>query len=215
MIKAIVFDYDGVIVNSFPGVYEVYKTICSQLGVPYPASIEDFKQKYGYNYKELLKNLGVTKDADLRRAQEIFAQEIVKQDPPLYPSIATVLGELHQKYRLFLITANLREEALQKLKKYNLAKYFSHVGGVEETNNTYGKRSEIKQVLEQERLNPNEVIYIGDRNIDYDVAYDVGISSIILVEYGWGFDRNYASDIQNIPVKRPLQILEAVQKLDR
>ena len=43
MIKLIIFDYDGVIVDSFVNVHLVYKIICKKLGKQYPEDFKDFK----------------------------------------------------------------------------------------------------------------------------------------------------------------------------
>ena len=56
-IKAIIFDYDGVIVDSFPSVFEVYKIIAAECGGHIPKDLEEFRELYGYDYRECLRNL--------------------------------------------------------------------------------------------------------------------------------------------------------------
>ena len=56
MIKAVIFDYDGVIVDTLPAVFEVYKVICRRFGVREPRDIEEYRSLYGYNFKSCLKN---------------------------------------------------------------------------------------------------------------------------------------------------------------
>jgi len=83
MIKLIIFDYDGVIVDSFKTVYEVYKIICQKLGVKKPKNIEVFRNIYGYNLIECQENLGIA-PANFKKAGKIFEEEVVKKNPKLF-----------------------------------------------------------------------------------------------------------------------------------
>lgn len=113
MIKIIIFDYDGVIVDSFPTVHKIYKEICSELGFKCPDSIKEFKKIYGYSAKEAYKNLGMT-EKDNQRANALFKKLVITKEPKIFNGIAEVLNELSRKYLLILVTSNLKEEALQK-----------------------------------------------------------------------------------------------------
>lgn len=84
MLRSIIFDYDGVIVDSFISVFEVYEKICKRFKVAYQKTLEEFRKLYGYNYKELQKNLGIDeKDAD--EVGKIFSAEIVKKLHGVFP----------------------------------------------------------------------------------------------------------------------------------
>lgn len=214
MLKAIIFDYDGVIVDSFPSVHEVYQTLCDELGFQCPKSIEEFRTQYGYSAKELCKNLGIPEHLS-QKVRDIFAREIIAKNPPLYGGITNVLKELHARYKLFLVTSNLKQEALQKTRIYNLDGYFDYIGGMEKTSEKFNKKEEIAAVLKKEGIELCEVIYIGDRNIDYDIAKETGIDKIILVDYGWGFDRNYTPNIQKDSITQPHQLLSAIQEYEK
>ncbi len=60
MIKLIFFDYDGVIVDSFPTIYNVYRVMVRELGIKkFPDTLEEFCQIYGRNYRKCYENLGI------------------------------------------------------------------------------------------------------------------------------------------------------------
>ena len=100
-IKAIIFDYDGVIVDSFPSVFEIYKGICDEFKLKFPSEIEEFRKIYGYNYQECCQNLGI-KGQNIDRANEIFKTRIVKKEHQIFDGIKNVLIELNKKYKLFI-----------------------------------------------------------------------------------------------------------------
>ena len=58
MVKWIIFDYDGVIVDSFPIVYEIYKMMCLKLNKEFPKDIEGFKKVYDHTSSGCYNHLG-------------------------------------------------------------------------------------------------------------------------------------------------------------
>lgn len=55
-------------------------------------------------------------------------------------------------------------------------------------------------------------MYVGDRDIDLDIASEIGLKNVILVEYGWGYRKNKFSP--DIAVKKPKDILRAIQSFE-
>jgi len=189
MIKAIIFDYDGVIVDSFGSVFEAYKKICRHFKVPCPKTIEDFRKTYGHNYVECLSNLGIP-ERDRTEANSIFKKEIIKMDHDIFIGIFEVIRKLRKRYKLFLVSASHSEEVLLKLERFGLIDSFTKIycGA----NQSIRKNVMIIDLLKENGYSPDEVISIGDRAIDYEVAKkaDISDNNIILVTYGWGLNKN-------------------------
>ncbi len=188
-IKAVIFDYDGVIMDSFASVFEAYKKICESLKISCPNNIDDFRNIYGYNYLDLHRNLGI-KDDDTDYVQEVFKREIVESQHKIFPGISEVLNSLSDKYDLFLVTASHSDEVFKKLKIFDLERFFRKIYCGADKN--IRKKDLINELLKENNYSTEDVISIGDRLIDYDVAKKVGIrdENIILVRYGWGLDES-------------------------
>lgn len=207
MLKAIIFDYDGVIVDSFPNVFEVYKKICVRFGVSCPKNIEDFRITYGYNFTECLNNLGIGEN-DFDEAFSIYGKEIIKMKHGTFDDILGVIGALSKKYKLYLVSSSHSEEILPKIKQFGLTNIFEKIycGADQKI-----PKSKLLQILLTEcNYSPNEVFSIGDRAIDYDSSRKAGLTdeNIILVNYGWGLDR---SRIGNARVaENPKEILKLI-----
>ena len=210
MIKTIIFDYDGVIVDSFSNVHEAYLIICKELGKQCPSSIETFRKIYGFNFKECYQNLGIVPD-EYEKAQKIFKREILTKNPRLFPGIKKVIQELNKKYNLVLVSANYKQEVLQKLGKFGLAEFFTSIMARENvTEEDHVSKSRIiMNFIKKHKLKPGEIISIGDRDIDYVVGQKAGLKNIILVEYGWGYHKE-ATPHQKVIVRKPADLLKAI-----
>jgi len=216
MIKLVIFDYDGVIVDSFPKVHEVYMEICKQLGKECPAEFDNFKKVYGKHSGEAYANLKISSE-EVRRADEIFSKEILNKKPKLFEGIKEVLEELNKKYVLILISSNLKEEINQKLERFGINQYFKEI--IARTPREVGVRSrgkdlDIINAMKKYGFSEKETVIIGDREVDYNAGKRAGLNNILLVEYGWGYHKEelHGHD-QKVIINEPSQILTAIEDI--
>lgn len=213
MIKLILFDYDGVIVDSFPTIYNVYAIMAKELGIKkFPDTIEGFRQIYGRHYRECYENLDIPVE-QYEKAEQIFRREVIKQNPKIFAGIDEVVKELSKKYTLVVVSANHKEEVEQKLERGNLSQYFSLVASVDTAINTTFRKAEIHgNVLKKYNVSVDEAVVIGDRDIDVSNANKAGIKNILIVNYGWGHS---GTNNQLYEINVPRDIIPAILKIDQ
>ena len=212
MVKLIIFDYDGVIVDSFPNVHDVYKIICKKLKKSCPEDLEDFKRLYGHSSSEAYSQLGFSEKERIK-GNIIFKEEILKKEPNPFGGIIKVLKDLHKNYKLAVISSSYKEEVKQKLEKLGLLKLFDFILAKESHIGRFEKTESIKKVMNNLKIKSNNVLLIGDRNIDFIEGSKAGLKNILLVDYGWGYDSKEIPEYQQkVLVKIPNDILEAVKK---
>jgi phosphoglycolate phosphatase len=211
MIKTIIFDYDGVIVDSFPTIYSIYKAICSKLNKSCPDKIEDFRILYSDTFLKLYDDLGIKGD-EKEIAENVYRAEVKKQAPELFEGINLILKELSTKYNLIILSSNYEFEIKQKLKQNGLEDYFSEIIAKTDSKvESFRKSTPIIDFLEKNNLKKEEVIMIGDRDKDFVSAESAGIKSII-VEYGWGHTDKVPTP--NPKIEKPLDLLKAIEALE-
>jgi phosphoglycolate phosphatase len=211
MIKTIIFDYDGVIVDSFPTTYAIYKVICSKLNKRLPSTIEGFKEIYTGVFTKLYVDLGISKD-ESEAAENIYREEVKKQNPVVFPGIKDVFEELTKKYNLVILSSNYTFNIKQKLKQNDLENYFSEI--IAKTDlivDSFNKTQPLIDFIEKNNLKKEEVIMVGDRDVDYMHAENAGIRSII-VEYGWGHTDKVPTP--NPKIEKPIDLLKAIELVD-
>jgi phosphoglycolate phosphatase len=209
MIKTIIFDYDGVIVDSFPTIYNIYyKAICPKLNKKCPDTIEGFKKLYYDTFVKLYADLDI-KGEEKELAENIYRAEIKKQKPVLFKGIKEAIIKLSERYNLIILSSNYEFEITQKLVEHGLDEYFSKIIAKKEfAVKSFRKTQPIINFIEQNNLKKEEVIMIGDRDKDYFSAEKAKIKSII-VEYGWGHTNKIPEP--NPKIEKPLDLLKAIE----
>ena len=65
-------------------------------------------------------------------------------------------------------------------------------------------------------MKTSEVILVGDRVVDYRLAQKAGIQNLILVEYGWGYDKKLTPNYKpKVIVNKPQDLLKAIARIVR
>ncbi len=193
--------------DSFPTVFIVYKKMCAAVGIKLGSDINRFRELYGYNYWAAYRNLGIG-HGDHKKVGAIFRREIIKQNPKLFKGIDKVIKKLSEDYQLILATSNLKAEAIRKLKHFKLLGYFSHVIG-DESKGKYSRTKALVALMEKLKIDKAEVVFIADRNVDYDKLKAAGFKKILLVEYGWGYDKSKVKR-QKVIIKKPADLTKAL-----
>lgn len=176
--KIAVFDFDGVIVDSYNAILEVINEISRIKKIP-SLSKEDILNK---STKELIKDLKI-------RWFEIpkyyrLAKKVVHLNKDLIllnPQIIEMFQYLNKdKIQLIILSSNsknLIKDFIQK--NLNYISFIEIIGDV----SLFKKSKKIKEVLNKYKVNYNDIIYIGDEVRDIIAAKKVSISSIAVL---WG-----------------------------
>lgn len=215
-----IWDYDGVIVDSFPQVHHAYGAICRELGVKYERNLDKFRKEYMHakNHINFLLNLGIEQE-NHAQADVIFKREFVKLQPVFFDGIEEVLRRMSDSMKMALISSNHTTEIIAKLAKINILHAFEDIFGCQIDGEYFSKTEPMKEAIGKFCSSPDYALVIGDRDMDYFHAREAGIpaENIILVDYGWGYDRKRMQEegyCLKTKVDAPYKIVNALREIE-
>lgn len=182
MIKAIIFDFDGVILdsvnvktNAFAKMFESYgeevrtKVIAHHLANGGISRFEKFK----HYYKEFLDV--VLSEDELKLLGEKFSNFVYDGviNSAFIPGVINFLDKLKFSITFFIASGTPEEEILKIVDEKKLAKYFKKIYGSPKT-----KKEIIEEILNENNYERNELVFIGDAITDYNAARNTGVKFI-------------------------------------
>ena len=206
MIKNILFDFDGVIIDSMPLKTEGFRRIFSDFDPEAVQKILDYNNLNGglsryvkirYFFEEIL-SAPIEEDEVLRYADkfsEMMKQELTNKEL-LVDEVINFLKNNHEKYRLHIVSGADEKELQYLCKELGVDSYFLSIHG-----SPTHKNDLVKQLLAEHNYNPSETILIGDSINDHEAAEVNAIGF-----YGYNnpdlkaLTSNYLNHIDDLPL---------------
>ncbi len=188
---AILFDLDGTIVDSAPGITATLAYTFEQLGrpVPSPAELVAF---VGPPILDSFRERGGMTHAQAEEALEIYRPQYLKTgvfDATIYPGIPALLKRIHESgIPLSLATSKPETPATLILEHYDLLRYFDLVTGASDDETRSAKADVVEEALKRLAAfgaDLSRPIMVGDRHHDVDGAAAHGVPTIF-VRWGYG-----------------------------
>lgn len=175
LIKNIIFDFDGVILDSVPTKTEAFRILFKDFPNNIVENLIDYHKinggksryiKIKYFFNELL-NQDISEDEILNYANkysEITKEELTNPNYLIKDSL-DFIKQNYKKYN-FHIASGADEEDLKYIcEKLDLTKYFLSING-----SPIIKSKIVKNIIMQNSYNEEETILIGDSINDYEAA---------------------------------------------
>ncbi len=175
---AVVFDFDGVILESAEIKTEAFLELFSGHPEHREAILRHHYEhlgisrfeKFAWIYRNLLgRELGGEESRRLGEAYSALVLEKVLACPPV-PGALELLADLRGRLRAFVASGTPQEELARIVELRGLAPYFDEVRGAPES-----KESIVRDLLGRYRLAPAEVLLVGDGLSDYRAALAAGV----------------------------------------
>jgi HAD superfamily hydrolase (TIGR01549 family) len=178
MLKLIILDFDGVIVESMDIKIEAFRKLFSD----YPKYVDAIiwyherncgvsrYEKFSHIYENILKQpLSDEKLAELDKRFSALVVDGIKSCP-FVPGVLEFLENYAKKMKLFIISSTPEKELRYLVGERGLQKYFRGVYGAP------SKKSEIAlQIIKEERVGKKEALFVGDTAEDYIEAKKAGV----------------------------------------
>lgn len=204
--KLIMFDYDGVIVDSFKYLKSTYQKIGRVLHIPMNDNDEYFRELIELDWMQTYKKLNIIAKDEVSLSEFIFHIESDKKKDQIkvYKDIPIVLQKLSKKYKLAIVSNNYKKSVIPFLKRNNLNEYISIVFGCEEGKIKPNPDLLIK-CMNHFGVSNKESIFIGDMDGDIIAGKRAGVKTVA-VTYGYHLKHRLMD--ADIIIDNPMQILD-------
>jgi len=183
MIKNIIFDFDGVLVESVNVKTEAFKQLYADFGENITLQVEQYHLAHGgmsrfdkirYFHQELL-NKTITEEEVSMLANQF--SNIVLQKVINAPNVRGALEFLEKnsnKYQCWIVTGTPTDEIQEIVEKKKWKSFFVACYG-----SPKNKIHWVDYLLENVRLNPQETVFVGDAPTDLEAATHAGYHFIL------------------------------------
>ncbi len=179
MNNVLIFDYDGVLIDSLDIFMKHFLDSCKKFNITQIKDKEDFLNIFNGNMYENMYKLGISKEEILKVVLNVKKELIKDQDKiKLFEGIKDVLEELSNDNILVVVTSNDTEVVSRYFKSKNINVFDEIVGSDKES-------SKIKKIeYVKSKYSGDSYYYFGDTKGDIIEGERAGVKTVA-VTWGW------------------------------
>lgn len=187
MIKAILFDMDGVLVDSKEAILEFRKMFFEYAGYKDVAQkfFTDFHSSHRILIVDFLKSKNIEDKKEISRLISIMQDNSLRSSVMHHrfnfdEKLEKILEDLKKKFLLGVVTSRGNHGIKEIFNLRPIEKYFDVIVGFDDVDNHKPHPEPLEKALNKLGLKPKEAIYIGDSDTDILAADSIGMPSIHL-----------------------------------
>ena len=177
-LRAILFDFDGTLLDSFPIHRHAFKTTFAHFNIEMREA--DFLANYSPDWTRVYSAAGLP-ETDWEQADSIWLEAEASQKASLFPGIHDTLDRLAQNYDLGLVTAGTRSRVLEDLRRTQIEKFFKTVITGDDVQKKKPSPEGLFQALEALQTGPEAALYVGDTTTDWETARAAGMQFVSIL----------------------------------
>lgn len=182
MYKLAIFDFDGTLVDSTPGIIDVMRDVVKEYNFD-EKIIEEWQHLVGVPLPKQMEIIFPDNDAHFHlevanRYRAIYDTKAIEICPP-FPHMFALLKNLKDAGVTVTIASSKRSNLVQVvIDHHNLNDYFAMVVGAQEVTNHKPHPESVHITIEKLQMTHEDAVVIGDSIFDLDMARNAGVDSI-------------------------------------
>ncbi|HLC71547.1 MAG TPA: HAD family hydrolase [Candidatus Nanoarchaeia archaeon] len=202
MIKAVIFDVDGVLLDSFEANLEFYRNLMAAAGYA-PPTHQEFPKIFHLSMWDAIKHItSLDSEEEIRKIWEMGRSRKIKYPTHLLttpPHTEETIELLSKKYSLGIVTSRIRESVYEAPALSKLQKYFQTVVAYQDTDNHKPHPEPLFLACERLQVKPQQAIYVGDVENDITAGKAAGMKVIIYSEKRFERADKCTKNFRNLP----------------
>jgi len=206
--EILLFDFDGTVADTL----EVSHAILNDLAVEFrfrQLPKEELESARRMSTRAFIRHLGIRSwrvPSISRRGLQLLHERIHLVEPVV--GMPETLAELRVRgHRLGILTSNSEANVDAFLKRHSLP----HFDFIRTSSKLFGKGREMKRLLKNEKLRPEEILYVGDETRDIEAARETGLRMAAVT---WGYNSPAALEALRPDhlLSSPAELLDLLRK---
>ncbi len=183
MIKAIIFDIDGVLIDSFESNLVFFNSIFEKAGYP-RITRDQYRGDFHMTMMELIDKYIAKGDIrKLDKATKIGYELLEnKEIPKITEGSSELIKRLSKKYKLGIVTGRIKEGVDEYMDYVQLQDYFQSIIYFGMYKNSKPDPEPILLAVNKLGVKPEEAVYVGDTFVDVSAAKAAGVQVILYGE---------------------------------
>ena len=177
-IQAVLFDWDGTLLDSYDADSAAYLAMFRAMGIPW--GLDELALHYSPNWYNVYRAAKLPRNRwdDANRA---WRAQYANHNPKLVPGARRVLARIARHHRMGLVTSGDRDRVLLQLRQFRLTRLFAARVCAGDTRQKKPHPAPLRLALRQMRLKPAVCIYVGDSPHDLEMARRAGVRAIAVL----------------------------------
>jgi len=190
MIRLVVFDLDGTLVDSSHDLAEATNALLAELGGA-PLALDVVVSMVGEGAAVLVKRALERSGLDpempgaLVRFLGLYDERLLNDTRP-YPGMMEALAQLGARFRLAVLTNKPERPTLEILRGLEMRQFFADVTGGDSAHGRKPNPAGLLDLAARAGVKTSETILVGDSPVDLDTSRRAG-TRICLARYGFGY----------------------------
>ena len=169
---AVLFDWDGTIVDTIPMIYRANVVALREFGIT--MSREWYRERYTPDWRRSYRELGIPED-QWNAVAARWAEQMRTGSPRALPHARPAIRRLRSHgIRLGLVTASTRDVVEHNLGRLNLDGTFEAIRYADDVERSKPHPDALLEALDELGVGAGDAIYVGDTTVDLEMAEAAG-----------------------------------------
>ena len=175
-LNAVLFDWDGTLVDSAETSYRAYVGMFRELGIAFDR--DQYRRTYSPNWHRTYDALGLARER-WDQADALWLRLYAEERNTLLPGVAAALGQLRAAGRVQgIVSSGERSRVTREMHDLEVHHFFELAVCGGDTENRKPHPEPLLVALERMGQRPSEAAYVGDSPEDVEMAKSAGVFAV-------------------------------------